>query len=597
MRFWQWIAVALCLVSTSCSKTIEYETLWEKRPEFRPVLELKETQPDSAFACFNRIADTLDEAALQRQSQFLYAEYQVLKVEVYYKNYRNAQNDSQVTEACGFYESLFPNQRAMNHNKGLAFQYARACYYQAVAEGRNEDLYIQSFSDFLKSLWIVDGLNGKRHAVRFKSDNAEYEHFTGLIYDRLAWFLYNHDNWDAAMECLDLSNECFANENSLEGIASNYELMGDVMLAQEKLNEAVVYYRQADSINGLLHKDSEYLKFNAMVHNAISLSSAGNLEEAKTLYLRCLQNPSRDWMERRIHLGLGYIYNRLQASDSALYHFERSYPLLPRQNLKSYCFIINLANQLGDSLKASRYGNMLADYNLNQLRHNGQKTRRVSLFENHKADSKDVRRQDLICFVLMLTFVLAVVILIDSLRKRRHKREIERHEQIKVSLENEIETTRRAARCKEEEVKALEAKLQKVINNPGFQDLPFDKKMETLHEMPICKRVCMVKEANVKAGSSYPELVLSDKQMTNLVNALNAVFPKFSVKLMGKYPRMKWSDMVYCCMYVLGVSEVQAAALTGKTYQAVWTRSLKLHEIFDNKSNLQLFLHDFLKDL
>ena len=105
----------------------------------------------------------------------------------------------------------------------------------------------------------------------------------------------------------------------------------------------------------------------------------------------------------------------------------------------------------------------------------------------------------------------------------------------------------------------------------------------------------MVKESNVKAGSSYPELVLSEKQMRALVNAVDSVFPKFSVKLMEQYPRMKWSDMVYCCMYVLGITEVQAAALTGKTYQAVWTRSVKLHEIFENKSNLQFFLHDFLK--
>jgi hypothetical protein len=48
-------------------------------------------------------------------------------------------------------------------------------------------------------------------------------------------------------------------------------------------------------------------------------------------------------------------------------------------------------------------------------------------------------------------------------------------------------------------------------------------------------------------------------------------------------------------MYILGVTEVQAAALTGKTYQAVWTRSMKLHEIFGNDSNLQLMMHDLLK--
>lgn len=56
---------------------------------------------------------------------------------------------------------------------------------------------------------------------------------------------------------------------------------------------------------------------------------------------------------------------------------------------------------------------------------------------------------------------------------------------------------------------------------------------------------------------------------------------------------MKRSDVVYCCLYVLGISEVQAAALTGKTYQAVWTRSLKLHDIFGNKSDLRLVLYDF----
>ena len=102
--------------------------------------------------------------------------------------------------------------------------------------------------------------------------------------------------------------------------------------------------------------------------------------------------------------------------------------------------------------------------------------------------------------------------------------------------------------------------------------------------------------SNVKAGVAYPELVLSDNHITMLINSVDAVFPKFSIKLVERYPRLKRSDVVYCCMYILGITEVQAAALTGKTYQAVWTRSVKLHEIFDNKSNLQFVLCDFLKD-
>ena len=80
-----------------------------------------------------------------------------------------------------------------------------------------------------------------------------------------------------------------------------------------------------------------------------------------------------------------------------------------------------------------------------------------------------------------------------------------------------------------------------------------------------------------------------------LINAVDAVFPKFSLKIIEMYPRLKRSDVIYCCLYIMGISEVQAAALMGKTYQAVWTRSLKLHEIFDNKSNLQLVLLDILR--
>lgn len=174
--------------------------------------------------------------------------------------------------------------------------------------------------------------------------------------------------------------------------------------------------------------------------------------------------------------------------------------------------------------------------------------------------------------------------------------EIEAREKIQATLEDEIVMTKKESLRKEEKIKSLETKLEKVISNPDFQKLPFDRKMETLIEMPICKRVRRVMDANVKASSSYPELVLSENQLTMLVNAVDAVFPKFSVRIIEKFPRMKRSDVVYCCMYILGVTEVQAAALTGKTYQAVWTRSVKLHEIFDNKSNLQLVLHGFLKD-
>lgn len=600
MKQWHWIILAWCFVLVSCGKSIEYETLSSKRPEFRSVYELREAHPDSALLLFNRVADTLDEAALQRRSAFMFNEYQVLKAEVYSKNHDDAENDSLLVSACDFYESLLPNQRTMNRNKALTYQYARACYYKAVAEEHKEPTYLQAFPDYLKALWIVDGLGNKRHFFVWGRKKAEYEHSTGLIYDRIARFFYNHDMLEHALECLELSNESFSSEGSLEGIASNLNLMGDVMLAQEKREDAVAFYRQADSVYGLLGREDAYMNFNGLLHRSITLVTMGRSDESKVLLLQALENTNRPWMARRLHFALGYVYNDLQQYDSAMFHYEQSYPLLPRQTLKSYANIVKLAQRLGDTEKAVYYGGLLADFSVQHIRKIQYNNYLITLFENYKRDSKEVRHKDLMFFVLFVVVVLFLFNVIDVVliqyRKKRHQREIERHERIKESLENEIETTRRTARRKEEEVKALESKLQKTINNPDFQHQPFVKKLETLCEMPICKRVCMVKDANVKAGSAYPELVLSEKQMSSLVDAVDAVFPKFSVKIMEKYPRMKRSDVIYCCMYILGVTEVQAAALTGKTYQAVWTRSVKLHEIFNYKSNLQVFLHGFLKN-
>ena len=222
------------------------------------------------------------------------------------------------------------------------------------------------------------------------------------------------------------------------------------------------------------------------------------------------------------------------------------------------------------------------------------------MYEDHKSASKDAKHKDIllfvVCCVLLLITILFIVVFVFVRRRRRHTEEIEARERIQASLEDEIESMRSVSQQKEATIQALQSKLDMVVSNPDFQKLPFDSKMETLYEMPICKRILQVKKANVKAFLSYPELKLSDNQFTMLVNAVDAVFPKFSSWLIETYPRLKRYDVFYCCLYILGVTEAQAAALSGKTYQAVWIRSVKLREIFDNKSSLQIILHGFLKD-
>lgn len=588
------------LLASSCKNNPESDTLASRWPVFGDIYALKDDNPDSALKLLLPIADTMDMYTLGQRYPYQLAEYQILDAEIKYKNYLFTKREDHVMEAFHFYDSVMPGRKYSRFRQVLSFQKARAYYFKAVVEERKLNQPLESFADYLNSLWIMEGLLGDRSFFLKAKGGRDYHHFTALIYDRLAWFLYNYDAWDAALECLEKSSKYFKSDGNMKGVASNIELMGDVMLAQGDKVNSLYYYKKADSIYERLNPSYIYQNYSSVIHRALDLYNAKQFEASSALLHQSLRETENTWLERQIRFSLGYFYLEQHNYDSALYNYERSFPLLPRQTLKSYSRIVQIANALGDTVKAGYYGELLADAYLIQFARSKDRAKMDSMLDSYKVESRNSKNRDLFlfisCCVLLLIALLFFVSFVLVQRKRRHKKEIAARERIQATLEDEIESVKSVSQQKEETIKALQSKLDRVISNPDFQKLPFDKKLDALYEMPICKRILKVKQSNVKAFSSYPEMVLSDNQLTMLVNAVDAVFPKFSVRIIEMFPRLKRSDVVYCCLYVLGITEVQAAALTGKTYQAVWTRSLKMHEIFDNKSSLQLILHGFLKD-
>ena len=588
------------LLASSCKNNPEADTLASRWPVFGDIYALKDDNPDSALKLLLPIADTMDMYTLGQRSPYQLAEYQILDAEIQYKNYLLTKREDHVMDAFHFFDSVMPGRKYSRFRQTLSFQKARAYYFKAAVEERKLNQPLESFADYLNSLWIMEGLLGDRTFFLKAKGGRDYHHFTALIYDRLAWFLYNYDAWDAALECLEKSSKYFKSDGNMKGVASNIELMGDVMLAQGDKVNSMYYYKKADSIHERLNTSNIYQNYSSVIHRALDLYNAGQFEASSALLYHTLRKAQNTWLERQIRFSLGYFYLEKQSYDSALFNYERSFPLLPRQTLKSYSRIVQLANALGDTVKAGYYGELLADAYLIQFARSKDRAKMDSMLDSYKVESRNSKNRDLFlfisCCVLLLIALLFFVSFVLVQRKRRHKKEIAARERIQATLEDEIESVKSVSQQKEETIKALQSKLDRVISNPDFQKLPFDKKLDALYEMPICKRILKVKQSNVKAFSSYPEMVLSDNQLTMLVNAVDAVFPKFSVRIIEMFPRLKRSDVVYCCLYVLGITEVQAAALTGKTYQAVWTRSLKMHEIFDNKSSLQLILHGFLKD-
>lgn len=583
----------ILLLTSACNKTLEYEKLSDRWPVFGEVYALKDDSPDSALRLFQSVADTLDENAL---SSFLFNEYQVLRIELLYKNYRPVGNDSLMDSALRFYDSVVEQSR---RDEFLQYQHARSLYYMAVVESQREQK-MESFSHYMRCLDIMDRLRGDRRIFRPIHQKNEYEHFTALTYTRLASFLYRYDAWDVALEMLEKANQSFEVEDNALGVADNLELMGDIMIAQGDLSAAMRYYKSSDSIHETLHNDNIYQNFSTLIHRSIELFNDGMNDSVYHMLHCALDHTDNAYLTRKICYALGHFYYEDGALDSALANYERSCPLLPRQTIKSYCRIVQISSESGDSAKAVDYSVRLADFELEQQAMANDKAKMITLYEQYKSDKRDAKNKDLIIFILVLVVILALVLVIDTVwlekRRRRHLEDKEQHKRIKSQLEKQLENAIEEAGHKDKKISELEAELEKKVGSPDFQLQPFNKKMEVLKMMPICLRVCKVLDSNVKAGVAYPELALKEQHLSQLVNAVDSVFPKFSVRMIDQYPRLNRSDVIYCCFYVLGINEIQAAALTGKTYQAVWKRSTKLHEIFGNGSDLMFFLHNILKD-
>lgn len=158
------------------------------------------------------------------------------------------------------------------------------------------------------------------------------------------------------------SLDCFGKEGNPCGIADNFELMGDVFLAQGHKTGALVYYKKSDSIRERIQTENIYQNFSSFYHRSLDLYNANAKKASNDLLLHALEMANDDWLRRQVRFMLGYYYFENRQYDSALYNYERSYPLLPRQTIKSYCRIIKAANELGDSIKAAQYGEMLSDF-------------------------------------------------------------------------------------------------------------------------------------------------------------------------------------------------------------------------------------------
>ena len=119
-------------------------------------------------------------------------------------------------------------------------------------------------------------------------------------------------------------------------------------------------------------------------------------------------------------------------------------------------------------------------------------------------------------------------------------------------------------------------------------------------EEPICRLIMdRVNEGQFKSKIDYiiyKDSALDKQQLLDLRLAVDRHFGQFTVRLKKAYPGLTNSDLDYCCLYLLGLTDADIAALMQRTYNTVFERNGKMRKIFGSENPLPITLMGIAND-
>ena len=119
-------------------------------------------------------------------------------------------------------------------------------------------------------------------------------------------------------------------------------------------------------------------------------------------------------------------------------------------------------------------------------------------------------------------------------------------------------------------------------------------------EEPICRLIMdRVNEGQFKSKIDhiiYKDSALDKQQLLDLRLAVDRHYGQFTVRLKKAYPELTNSDLDYCCLYLLGLTDADIAALMQRTYNTVFERNGKMRKIFGSENPLPITLMGMAKD-
>ena len=181
----------------------------------------------------------------------------------------------------------------------------------------------------------------------------------------------------------------------------------------------------------------------------------------------------------------------------------------------------------------------------------------------------------------------------------------EKNKQHEKAMEAELQAHRLKQAALSGRLKRSNEKLRDVLkqldqtmaNNSLLEAMPPDDYMAFVNA-PICHYIIqLVHEGMFKSKMDYliyKGSALSREQILTLRETAEKHLPRFVFGIRKQFPKLTTSDIDYCYLFLLGLSEADISALMQRAYTTVCDRSRKICRIVGANGNLHQFLRNRL---
>ena len=610
MKGWFSIAFLSCVfLFSACNRPVETQDI-ASPPPADPALQAIDSlmwqQPDSALACLLPWFDTCCRDGVHTVSTAYNRHYaHLLLAELLYKNYYEQTNRAELLEAVAYYDSLMADTRGVSlqwprrkdarraSSQTTAFLAARAHYINGV--GYSElDSVVPACEEYLKALDVMEQHFKEKDLVGNKARfmALTYLHLTGLYSD-----MYLHEQAIYfGKSALHYFNKHEASPQHIAWALDEIGLHYDIL---ENLDSADYYYKKGLKI--LPDTNSSIFRDIATHLACLSYKEGGDATKSLSQLdvLINIANGDKEYYSRC--LSISEIFYQEKQYDAAWFYYKKVFEFTQSEGAKKLAAerLIEICKAQGKKPETSEYVDFLIPFAnqeeiksaiKSQLTESYKSYYQQKLEQLHHHEEKKILERTTGIVVGFLVVLLVVAIFYRKNQRKRKLLEIQiKEEQHTHTIQQKSLSGR--LKQKNQEMRKLQDQIKQQINKNAET-----KPTISFVEEPVCQLIMeKVKEGQFKSQMDctiYKSYALTKEQMMALKVAVNHHFAGFIMRLKKAYPQLTDSDLDYCCLYLLGLTDADVAALMQKAYPTVSQRSRKLKIVLGNQMSLPITLNN-----